>query len=497
MSDRRLLDAHMRTSFARSAALGSLLTRAGRTLGYDSDRFVSLAVDAVLAAQTTQALATWSLFDLMGERSDPLGRRLEADPPIDVMIGAATHDGTPLETVYRRPGKMLAAELALEGGLELALARAKVDREVALMADADLFVSGRKAEQTFAQVDRRIVGYRRVPNGGACDWCLYIATQRYTVDTLAPAHRDCHCGTEPIYGIVDPGPVLDPEGLAAIKKRGVPRRAGSRKAAAKRANAKIANPKIPTPAAPKSIAESMRPTAASRPGQSTMNYTDKKSEAFAPWIDQLDELHGVADDGYAPDGVAVRFGGKTTSKGGHFAPLGENVRRPPRKRGETRDEWLDRYRAKAEAAKGPKILVNDRGDGTGLLSFLHEYGHRVDYDADRGGMNFHSATARPGTELGDAFGSFLSAATDSDHFRESASRATRSGLGYASYFRSPEEVWARAYSQWAAQKLGGDASAALDAMLDRNPYYQWPRDHFEAEIAPQLEAVLRARGLTE
>lgn len=234
-----LLDTHMRTSFARAERTGKLLVRAGRRFGFESASFVELAVDSVLAAQTEQAFATWSYLSSAVELADPLGRILDVDPPIDVLVGAATHGGAPLETVYRRPAS-LAAELRAEG-LVFVEAFDRVASEVELMADADVFTASRKTEQVYGAVDRRIVGWKRVPNATACAWCRMIATQRYKRQELAPAHRSCHCGTAPITSTkaVDRGPIYDSDALARIKRDGVPTRYGERKRTSRRANAQI------------------------------------------------------------------------------------------------------------------------------------------------------------------------------------------------------------------------------------------------------------------
>lgn len=43
-----------------------------------------------------------------------------------------------------------------------------------------------------------IVGYERVPDGGACVLCLTAAGQRYHSDDLMPIHDKCGCGVEPL-----------------------------------------------------------------------------------------------------------------------------------------------------------------------------------------------------------------------------------------------------------------------------------------------------------
>lgn len=236
MSD-LLLDAHMRTSYDRAKRVGLAVARLGRVLGWETDDFVEEAVALVLAGQAEQAGASWGYLADYVEAADPLGRSLDADPPIDVLIGAATHDGTPLETVYRRPGR-LAAELAV-GGLSAVLVDERLSSEVELMASADVATAGRKAEQAYGAVDKRIVGWKRVPNVGACKWCRYIATQRYKKSQLSPAHRGCACGTEPLTKEVARGSVVDAEALKKIKTEGVPTKYGERRREARKANAAI------------------------------------------------------------------------------------------------------------------------------------------------------------------------------------------------------------------------------------------------------------------
>jgi hypothetical protein len=239
LADLRLVDSHMRTTQARKEVLSAYLVRLGRTFGFGSADFVSGAVDAVLAAQTQQALATWEMLTTAARIADPLGRDLDiGELPLDVLIGSATHAGTPLETVYRRPG-LVAEELAAALGAEVAQSRA--ERTVVELVDSDVSVAARNTEYVHGKTDLRVVGYRRVPNAGACSWCRYIATQRYTIGTLAPAHTSCGCGTREIFGRRDPGQILLKDELARIKEEGVPIKYGQRQRIAQEANAALAD----------------------------------------------------------------------------------------------------------------------------------------------------------------------------------------------------------------------------------------------------------------
>ena len=225
MTDYLLLDAHMRTSADRQARLGAYVARLGEAIGYDSDEFVA---DAVLVGQADQAAASWAYLSAAGEAFD--GEVLGVDLPVDKMIGAATHAGTPLETVYRRPAK-LAAELRAAGLPEAEVLK-RVGAEVELLASSDVAVSGRKAEQVYLDVDRRVIGSNRVPNAGACEFCRLIAQQDYNLKQLAPAHRGCKCGTAPRFRQVKPGDdIVDEKAVKRYEDSGVPLRRASRKAA--------------------------------------------------------------------------------------------------------------------------------------------------------------------------------------------------------------------------------------------------------------------------
>lgn len=213
----------------------------------------------------------------------------------------------------------------------------------------------------------------------------------------------------------------------------------------------------------------------------------KVRDKFGPIAAQLDDLHRI-EPGVLPPARVVT--GKATAKGGHFTP-GKRSPKPARRAGMDRDTYLRKMQAWRDETPMPEIRVNDRGDGTEILSFLHEFGHRADYHSHRFTVSFHSG--RGGSAAVDAF-------------MEAARRSTPivdayknwGDFGFVQYYRSPHEIWARAYSQWAANMLGGEARLALEASRaaskGKNALYQWTDDEF-AELAPLVEGVLRERGL--
>jgi len=235
------LDAHMRMSYKRAQVTSRYIGRLGQEVGFETDEYIELAVDAVLSAQISQAESSWEYLSTFTSLEDPNGTVLPAEAPIEVLVGAATHDGVPLETIYRRPGLKAAGYAA--DGLDAVEILDRMVFEAEACAGSDVAVAGRHTEQAYGAVDERIVGWRRVPNAGACKYCQYIATQRYKTKDLAPAHEYCACGTKPILSekVVDPGHVLDEKKLLEIKRDGVPTRYGQRAADSKRANRRIDN----------------------------------------------------------------------------------------------------------------------------------------------------------------------------------------------------------------------------------------------------------------
>lgn len=208
---------------------------------------------------------------------------------------------------------------------------------------------------------------------------------------------------------------------------------------------------------------------------------------YEPLLQGLDELHGVGDDLAA---TVVKQGGKTDHLGGKFS-WDNRGPKPRRKRGESYDEYRTR---RSEWIDGPRrdvITVHDRGDGTEDLSFLHEFGHRLDYTGSD--SVFHSSTgARLSPEASEAMADLMTAMADTPtmvnayrNFRDPA---------FVTYFRDPTEMWARAYSQWAANELGGPAREALERYQRLHPNHQWTDEEF-TRLSPLLERVLVTRGM--
>lgn len=167
------------------------------------ERWLSAAVPVVSAAQLANAGASIAY--------------------IDTYVAAATG-------VRSQRARLVASDFLAPRGVDLAevLARPVVELRTGL-ANGDRFVSavdaGRRRAEQFARtepmlsaraasseamkIESRIVGFRRVPDAGACKFCLLASTQRYHDGDLMPIHPNCGCSVAPIIGDRDPGRVLD------------------------------------------------------------------------------------------------------------------------------------------------------------------------------------------------------------------------------------------------------------------------------------------------
>lgn len=219
--------------------------------------------------------------------------------------------------------------------------------------------------------------------------------------------------------------------------------------------------------------------------------TPAARKAFEPTMRKLDELHRI-EPGQLPETQIIK-GGKSDYKGGHFSP-GNRPPKPKRNRAESFDTHMAKLREWSTSDLVPEIRINDRGDGQQLLTLLHEFGHRLDYV---GGpveqLTFVTKNTRYYSQrTSDAVRRFFEATRATPTISDAYTRFRK--LDYVRYFESPHEQWARAYSQWAANRLGGEYRAALESALNEPVLYQWTDEEFEL-IAPLVEDILRERGL--
>ena len=130
--------------------------------------------------------------------------------------------GVPLGTVYERP--VIDARVAISKGASFAEALSVGLARALQTADTDTMLAARETARDSMESIPHVVGYRRVPDSQACNFCLMASTQRYHVRDLLPLHPHCRCVTIPIIGTSDPGHVLDRELVNRLKAAGLDRR---------------------------------------------------------------------------------------------------------------------------------------------------------------------------------------------------------------------------------------------------------------------------------
>jgi hypothetical protein len=190
---RSAVDAHIEGQWRLRAQAAARTQAAWESLGSwdeaDVDRFLTIVVPLILGAQrASSALTNAFLAFAVGRQPLPL------DP--DRITGAFLRAGSPPADVYRRPFVSYWAALkegkpwddAIGIGLERATSTAEMDVQLAM-------------RQTLVEVgaqDAAILGYRRVPDGDACEFCRLIAGRRYLTADLLEVHNRCGCGVDVI-----------------------------------------------------------------------------------------------------------------------------------------------------------------------------------------------------------------------------------------------------------------------------------------------------------
>jgi len=266
----------------------------------------------------------------------------------------------------------------------------------------------------------------------------------------------------------------------------------------------------PTPAPPPPVAS---PTAVSGPSVASPVDTNLRSlkEAFdVPTasrgelktrvdglnrvLDDLDELVALPVDGVANTTVRLSSA-KNQSKGGHFT-AGTRGPKPRRGKGESYSSYFDRVREWTKQEVKPEILVARRigkGIGEEMNSFAHEVGHRLDLDGD----DFFTTRAwtrfkRGQGTLSDAEQAVVDLIEEvkkTDSFIRYYTRTTQK-----QYFASPQEIWARSFSQWTANFTNN--RQMIDAVDDlaTSLGYQFTKEEWDV-IGPLVTRVLERRGV--
>lgn len=180
--------------------------------GYDEedvDQWLT-AVLPILAAAQRAAIALTDAFLAQSVSRQPLGVDSEA------IIGSLRGGVSP-EEVYRRP--FVTVWTALKGGAPWEPAVQQGLLRATSTAQTDVQLAMRSTLREVGEIDPRISGYQRVPDGGACDLCLVASTQRYRTSQLMPIHNRCGCGVE-VLTDPDAGRVINRDLYRELKAKG-------------------------------------------------------------------------------------------------------------------------------------------------------------------------------------------------------------------------------------------------------------------------------------
>jgi hypothetical protein len=228
-------------------------------------------------------------------------------------------------------------------------------------------------------------------------------------------------------------------------------------------------------------------------------FTATRAKDVEAVLDNIDGLHGVP--GEADWKLPIQQGGKTRTRGAaYFQRRGMHGLTP------------EKIRLNKLEPGGPEF--SDK------INLAHEYGHYLDHwylqtvKGEASSVGFSSSEAaliaRRGPDLnappvplgdvGQAWVGLFRAIYDSAHFERLGAVQGRHG----SYLRSPEELWARAYSQWVGTRSGdADMIAGYEGALARSSpdtdrfgrgLNHWPADDF-APIADAIDGLFRAMGV--
>jgi len=127
---------------------------------------------------------------------------------------------------------------------------------------------------------------------------------------------------------------------------------------------------------------------------------------------------------------------------------------------------------------------------------IHEIGHVIDFRLGTG----RAALGRParehylseqGRDAGGAMRALMAEAVATPEYRALRELA-EAGDGFAEYATTPREVWARLFSQWAAEESGDASLIAAARRMDG----QWSEESWR-RLHLLVDDVLRVRGLRE
>jgi hypothetical protein len=188
----QLVAAHIAAQATLRDHAGAAMAHAWDGLGeYDEQNvapFLAAAVPLTTAAQRSSVAVTAAFLARILHRQ-PTGTDAEH------ILGLVRNGVSPRE-VYRRP--FVTVWSSLQNGKPWQDAvKAGRDRAVSAV-QADVQLAMRQTLNVVGETDPLILGYRRVPDPGACAFCRLVAGQRYKTRDLMPIHNHCGCGVDVI-----------------------------------------------------------------------------------------------------------------------------------------------------------------------------------------------------------------------------------------------------------------------------------------------------------
>lgn len=189
----RLADAHIEGQRRLREKVATAVLGAWDQLGSygpeEESAWLALVLPVVLGAQRASVLLT----------NQFLARAVGRPPlaiPLDTVSGRAIRNGTPPREVYRRA--LVSVWADMKNGTMWEDAVAKGGERASVAAQTDVQLAMRSTLREVGRVDDRIVGFKRVPDSDACEFCRLIAGRRYLKSDLLPVHPRCGCGVDVI-----------------------------------------------------------------------------------------------------------------------------------------------------------------------------------------------------------------------------------------------------------------------------------------------------------
>jgi hypothetical protein len=151
-------------------------------------QFLSAALPPLAAANRQSVVLTSAYI------ARALGR-----PPFPInpaQIVAGIRNGATPDEVYTRPFVTVWAELGKGTQWPDAV---RIGRDRAMSAAAtDVQLAFRDTLTEVGQVSDVTMGYQRVADAGACDFCQEVDGAQFLTDDPMPLHNNCGCGVEPV-----------------------------------------------------------------------------------------------------------------------------------------------------------------------------------------------------------------------------------------------------------------------------------------------------------